>query len=168
MENNNEYYTPELSEMYIGYEYERAVVMGIGREFEADGMYPVDWWEKAVVGIEERDNRDIVTIPHDRFSKYYRTKYLDKSDIEKCGWKNIEELTERDYRGYKATRKRGLYPETLTLIWWSNNKLQISSDLLSSHMYWGECKSINELWKIQRWLEIMPYKQQKDEQNETK
>lgn len=153
MKEDNKYYIPLNEEFYIGYEYEKAIVYGIGEQFEEDGMFPVSGWEKKIVGIIEQNDRDIVDIPFNTFDKYLRVKYLDKEAIEAEGWKEIEELSDMNYTGYKATRKRGLYPEVLHLLWWSNDKLKISSESLGV-LFWGNCKSVNELRKIQTMLQI--------------
>lgn len=169
MEEKNKYYIPELSDMYIGYEYERAIVIGIGREFEKDGMYPVEGWEKAIVNIEEENDRDVVTIPHDTYTKYYRTKYLDKEDIESLGWTNIRDV-ER-WMGkppmyyYMADYKNamlGYNPEDHTIVITYRDPCKSIDGKEDEYNYpetkygqfRGECKSINELKKLMQWLNI--------------
>lgn len=73
----NKYYTPELKEFYIGFEYEY-LALGL---YE-DGPEPFWGWYKRTY---EDDENYIFTEKRDE--SFLRVKYLDQQDIESLGWK---------------------------------------------------------------------------------
>src|SRR3954462_1352601 len=84
----DKYYTPKNEEIHIGLEYER-------RDFDEENR-----WVKEALGFSS----GWLEIPED-FAQNIRVKYLDKEDIEACGW-CYKETSKGDYDYY-----------------WSNNKL---------------------------------------------
>jgi len=79
MENNKEYYTPEIDELFVGYEYE--VIM--------EGNPKT--WVKMIVNSPRLDYLLNVKNFANGSVEYsipecIRTKYLDKQDIEQQGW----------------------------------------------------------------------------------
>ncbi len=66
----SKYYIPELSEFYVGFEYE---------EYDAS-------WQPAIL-----DFRDLDVIDDEIREGVIRVKYLDREDIESLGWKFIKE-----------------------------------------------------------------------------
>lgn len=76
MEENKKYYTPDISEFHVGFEYEF-------RDFKNP----------------EKFNKEVVTLDNLEFLdviegwiklKDIKVKYLDKEDIEELGWKIVE------------------------------------------------------------------------------
>src|SRR5690606_29619740 len=83
------YYTPEIEEFYVGFEYERFIPKSNSTEEEC--------WEKLSMSInylslEELDNEII--------EKEIRVKYLDKEDIESFGFKHEGGKLIKNYKDY--------------------------------------------------------------------
>jgi hypothetical protein len=149
MEQQNKYYTPSIEELHVGYECQIGNLFALsGSSWEWAETKPLKW--STITFIAQ------AMIPEHLV--YIRTKYLDQSDIESCGWTDVEVLTDNTFVGYKAYKQRGLYPEILIFTWWNNNMLQIESKIKNSdnkkHLFRGECKSINELRKIMQLVGI--------------
>jgi hypothetical protein len=73
----NKYYTPDISEFYVGF------------ECETTGSYPtlpVTWKKHIVV----KETIGLVMSWHPKYGPQFRVKYLDKEDIESLGWENIK------------------------------------------------------------------------------
>ncbi len=168
MEEQSKYYVPLNEEFYIGYEYEKAIVYGIGEQFEEDGMFPVSGWKKKIVDIIEQDDREIVDIPFNTFDKYLRVKYLDKEDIENCGWINV-----RDVEWIFNRKPAYMWAAEIDniMIGYDSENYLLSITVKDPTktpdgkedeyeyppkvgMYRGYCKSINELRKIMKLLGI--------------
>lgn len=68
----NKYYTPDISEFYVGFEYEA---------FEPEDQSGVGKYKKYVF------NRDDCAVKYYKFNSHdYRVKYLDSEDIESLGF----------------------------------------------------------------------------------
>lgn len=131
------YYTPELEDVYVGYEC----------EIRSDSNDTI-WWEQQTIkkgwsGVD--DTLELLTY----YIKYnfIRTKYLDKDDIESLGFK------------YKETIRSGDYftKDNLGLIYIKEDNIlimyKIYEDIKYNQMIFeGNCKSINELKKIIKYL----------------
>lgn len=84
--------------------------------------------------------------------KEIRVKYLDKEDIESCGWKLRQE-----YADWSQYRKGNW---TLAHVYNENRIGMLITDLsLEEHphacgTFKGGCKSINELRKIMHWIKV--------------
>lgn len=149
----SEYYVPDLTDMYLGYEYEEGIVYGIGEQFEADGMFPVSGWSKEIVEIREIDDKDTITIPinygEDTFNKFIRVKYLDEKDVESLGWKWWT-------NSYLGEEFEGIFNDVKYRLW----MLEYSHDILidkeksEENVFEGEIKSINELKTLMKWLKL--------------
>lgn len=129
--NENKYYTPEVEDLYIGYIYE---VKCIGK--------PIDDYEALHWKIYTITKEDLFEWPIDY---EFRTKYLDKEDVESLGWKLEEVLT--------GNTSRFKYNDVLLVFNISNQRVRINH--LSITKFDGQCKSINELKKIMKWLNIL-------------
>ena len=70
----DKYYTPEISEFFVGFEYETSY------------LQDYDTWKKEI--LEEDDAGYFQSIySGDAIPTEFRVKYLDKEDIESLGWK---------------------------------------------------------------------------------
>jgi len=69
------YYTPEIEEFYVGFEYERFVPKSNTTEEEC--------WDKLLVSV------NYLSLDDEILEKKIRVKYLDKSDIESYGFKYL-------------------------------------------------------------------------------
>lgn len=83
----NKYYTPELSEFHVGFEFE--LRNSSGKVFD---------WEKAVVtnpisiDLSGMDNDyEMSTFASDIKDEYVRVKFLDREDIESFGFEAVED-----------------------------------------------------------------------------
>jgi len=95
----NKYYTPDVSEFYIGFEYEHAATKGEINHFKQEVIlhryqhytypekYPITSWYKCTFTTERLSflNENTIKIFLER--KWLRVKYLDKEDIESLGFK---------------------------------------------------------------------------------
>jgi hypothetical protein len=142
MENN--YYTPELSDLHIGYECE--VKVGEG-------------WEKTNL-------TDSIQFPHVelRLSQgRLRTPYLTKEQIEAEGWKFLhmsqdlwfEKKGDFDFDNF-YTSKLTMHYGAKSHIGYSDLRLTIIADDrgLAYKLFEGMCPSINEFRKITKLLRI--------------
>ncbi len=124
---NDKYYTPDLKEYHIGFEY----------EFSRIGNY--EEWTSAVIkdGIQIDDIHNSVYL--------LRVKYLDKQDIESEGWKCIT-FTEKEnewYSGYwkKDSYTFGLHSKDFMTI----SKMDGENKIM---VFQGTIKNISEFRKI--------------------
>lgn len=145
----NKYYTPEIEDIFIGYEMETC--------------YCKQDWEKYIVGDEIDAAHFFESYTMDAYPTEYRTPFLTKEQIEKEGW--IEDWGEpntlNEHFFYKdsfkdKTRRLTLgkgefhdkiIPYIRIFSYWEN-----PHDIL--YKYQGFCPSINEFRKICKLLGI--------------
>lgn len=151
----NKYYTPEISELYVGYQCEHTSNMSafIVEDYDAvvkNKLTSTDlrWytqWAEEENGLE----------------KFVRTQYLTQQDIESLGWfnglegwfyKDIEGIVQLNGEFFNAGQwcRFGDYE----LHYNFNDKFMIISDESRKILFNGEIKSINELRKLMTWLKI--------------
>lgn len=75
---NDKYYTPEIEEFHIGFEFESKYVL-FNQNLE---------WKKVV--LDNSHNWFWQSYDEDAVETEFRVKYLDREDIESLGWKPIE------------------------------------------------------------------------------
>ncbi len=134
------YYTPEVEDMYLGYKYEQC-----HNDYE-------DIWTKEIVTRDWSPQDAEISIDH---GGLIRTKYLDREDIESLGWILVaEELKQYSHWCNFESKDWELsvqlndkyFPRHLNLSgrkhcsWKGNIKI--------------DCKSINELKILMKWLDI--------------
>lgn len=141
MEEQNKYYTPDIEDIRHGYEYEYLNINGDEDVWEK-AIFPNPHYHEQSGWVEYNAHSHLVNI---------RTKYLDKSDIESCGW-TCQEYTQDGYnqRYTKNVDSESGYDLIYCAAW--DKKWQIND--CGYGIYWGEIKSINELRKIMQWLKI--------------
>ncbi len=161
---DNKYYYPEPSELYIGYEAECCfssyggyamfdttsdkMVLHEPEDKEA-AKHWVKFWLIEEEGMWTANNqRDMKTALMILKDKRLRTKYLDKTDIEECGWVFIEPTTLEGEE--ESIYKLGQY----TLCTMSGNHILITDPKNYGCRYKGKCPSINELKTLMKWLNI--------------
>ena len=155
MEEQNKYYTPDISELHVGYECEHTSNMS--------AFICEDYDDVVKDKLTSTDLRCYITWGEEEegLEKFVRTKYLDKEDIESCGWKWLGTIY-----GENMTSKTSMYElstgteikDTKENRWqmkysYDNQKASISQGT-NWMRFFGECKSINELKKIMQWLNI--------------
>ena len=72
------YYTPELSELHIGFEVEKAVYISTEPYYPSPSV--LDSWKKVTI------NHPIMMSICSWGTSEFRVKYLDQQDIEECGF----------------------------------------------------------------------------------
>lgn len=167
MEEQNKYYTPDISELHVGYECELSLQSSTGWYiFDFSGETPTEfipfpdgpfrYWSKVPI-IEKEDlfnpGREIQVFIDALKDNRVRTKYLDKEDIESCGWEENNILKNNERNGYRKMFSNGAYflahyPEK-NIVWIQEMKTNFGVTVFK-----GECKSINELRKIMQRLKI--------------
>lgn len=141
MEIQSKYYTPEIEEFCVGFEYE---IFQKGETYNPDVMY--------LMAPKEDDEWYKFKYPDpflgynlDRMFKTYkiRVKYLSKEDIESLGF-NTEDNGEC-YNLQIGFDLYGLYP-------WENNRIHITKDMKT--LFDGIIKNKSELKKLLKQLQI--------------
>jgi hypothetical protein len=172
MEEQNKYYTPTIEELHVGWEGEASFVSGGGWvmiDFSKEGEdsfvihEPKDkeaakCWSKFWLIEEEslftaNNTRNYETAVMLLKDNRLRGKYLDQEDIESLGW--IDGITEGNTSRYNMSARD--YKDRIFLLI-DNPTRQIRIVLqkgLGDTLFWGECKSKNELRKIMQWVGIM-------------
>jgi hypothetical protein len=128
----NKYYTPEIEEFHVGFEYE---IKEYGELFLKE-KYKLDGSYKNV----ESDLMPLL------FDGDIRVKYLDKEDIESLGWKHIGSLWFKHTFGYKLRKWKG---QSLDIF--EESMIDTEDDLL---IFRGDIKNKSELKKLMSQLGI--------------
>lgn len=142
MEQDNKYYTPDLGELFVGYELE---------SFDLIYGKSGEW----------RSNKIVCGTHIDNISRYpkegrVRTKYLDQFDIESLGWKFTGgQMISNGRKDFKKGNWLLIFrtkDHTINLILTDDSPEEKYA--ITSGTYRGECKSINELRNIMKYLNI--------------
>lgn len=135
---DNKYYIPNIEDLFIGYECELKLLNWSKYIFNNVNSFKI-----FDIDIKDILNKTtgLITPP------IIRTKYLDKKDIEECEWKFFPKLSADHLRFVKDDYVLFLEDEILTI-------LKLGVPYGTSTIFNGECKSINELKKIMKWLHI--------------
>jgi len=102
----SKYYTPEISEFHVGFEYERLISMKGGTAVPKEEHHEI--WEKHIATKHE------IAWMFTNFPNVVRTKYLDQKDIESFGFEGTDETL---CNGRATTR---LWKDDIT-IWFDTN-----------------------------------------------
>ena len=152
MEQQNKYYTPDISELHIGYECELLVpkstdpfVLGRYDDVWVQMSFTKPW---RIADVQKGESQ-------------VRTKYLDQSDIESCGWEiDVEKEKRRKNHvtaPYISKGKNGMlsqHGENYMISTIIGPPTEDSYGGLGQPMYMGPIKSINELRTIMKYLNI--------------
>lgn len=134
MMEENKYYIPEIEDLSVGYECE----LNIPNLPDIKGG-----WKKISLTNETLNNYfSLVRLPS--YKTFVRTKYLDKEDIESLGWK-FDANKADDYKYY-------LNSYILYFPYAEEEPILIKDQ--KNTLFYGECKSINELKTIMKFLNI--------------
>jgi len=147
MEQQSKYYTPDISELHVGYECEIGTSWGFCK-----GKFPEVLTYDTLTGFAIQKATGLMDVFK---AGSLRTKYLDQSDIESCGW--IKDWDENSNYSdcYKLLTKSDINGQSDDeWVLWQYDKIVSISNELSNRCFDGECKSINELRKIMEWLNI--------------
>lgn len=164
MIDNNKYYIPDIEDLHIGYEMEW-LQKGNGSEFVLDGVDKDTWqkWDYAFQGFNIKGIENLIQ------DNRLRTKYLDKEDIESMGWVDIrdtEKWENREPMYYWGAKYKnammGYNPKDNTIAITYLDPCKTIDGKEDEYNYpetkygqfRGECKSINELRILMKWLHI--------------
>lgn len=144
----SKYYTPDITDVRVGYDCEHTSCSGA---FDIDNTDDIIK-DKLTVDDVRRYLRYYNT---DGLENYIRTKYLDKSDIEECGWHWDAD------KGYGQKFYKEIDGKYLILYTeWGDTNISIVEykkglePVAYITMFDGQCPSINELKIIQKLLRI--------------
>jgi len=151
------YYTPEIPEFYIGFEYQRFGLKD-GKEY---------WWdfkfgESPMILLNQKE--ECVLISSEDLGNC-RVKYLDKEDIESLGWVSWSNHPKHFYHpaGIKKFSD-GTIQHNITLRIEDNNIIAIrrySESPINFNKFaefYGICKNKSELKKLMQMLNIQQVK----------
>lgn len=136
---HHEYYTPDIEDIFIGYNCQAT----------NDNKHWYDWTFQessfSVLKLELLNN-------------IYRTKYLDKEDIELEGWIKITSALDRYPNAWeKENHILVFYPtkdNQIEIVMKDVTKDDYLENTSNGRGFAGKCKSINELRTIQKLLNI--------------
>jgi len=121
---NNKYYTPEIEEFHVGFEFESNYI-----SFSKDGN-----WTKVILGKNDINYEEIswfyTSYIGDAVPTEFRVKHLDREDIESLGW---------EHTGGKMSPGATQYYEKngMSLDYSENNKIL---SIYSERYNWETCK----------------------------
>ena len=146
----NKYYQPDISELYVGYE---------TNFISGKGLDTLNNIKNIVITVY-----NIKTIERD--ISLVRTKYLDSDDIISLGFEKLDAVC--PYFGknkylYKIPNKEGLMDgfKIQYVLEHQQSKIRIERQKFGGfiglhesyeQVYYGKCKSVNELKKILEWI----------------
>ena len=146
MEEDNKYYIPDPSELFIGYIGE----VGVAPMYDGDPGGPSMEKELTASDIVGIDDGDL----------YIQTRYLNRQDIESCGWvykSSCENLKDNSQIKFFHLNRGTILKDTQENRW----ELRVENSYrirITQGYEWmrflGQCKSINELRKIMQLIGI--------------
>lgn len=130
----SKYYTPEIEEFHVGFEYERC-----------DDGY--DW-------IKDSYPRAAEHIKLKNFLSYTRVKYLDREDIESEAWEYKKDRGMSENNGIMFIKPQKEFAQGFyKLRYWMNTN-RISIEAVQGTVFSGTIKNKSELKKLLKQLEI--------------
>jgi hypothetical protein len=122
----NKYYTPEISEFHVGFEFEKEWV---------DGS-----WSKETLEVDDLKDIEEEMLP------ITRVKFLDKEDIESLGFIETNYLENTDY--CITFEKVNKYSISEITYWYKDNYIEIYKAQDSDTQFQGNIRNKSELKKI--------------------
>ena len=128
-----DYYTPDIDELYVGY------------ELELQNIENAQWGRYTITSDEDFGNfMDALSISECLQEEMIRTKYLTKEQLEAEGWVEVK------FKSIYPCFKKG----DAHLEFDENDAYIYGCDPYDDVWYKGTCRSINELRKIIKLLNI--------------
>lgn len=138
MEQQNKFYTPDIKELHVGW------------EGQLMNRLNGKWEETKLTGY---DIQELYMTDSSVLDICIKGKYLDKEDIESCGWEIVwEDNKEQGYKMVKPSAIKGQAPDEWELTHY--DKIVYISSEYSNRCFDGFCPSINELRAIMKLLQI--------------
>lgn len=153
----NKYYTPEISDLFIGYECE---LLKVGCA-ATNSSECVESWSKYHI-IDSFDFNHVWDIFNEGRETNIRTKCLDREDIESLGWEysiNYEAVEDSTYPDEMGFLKEMEDNKTQYLLYYNPKALLLRIEKVydcgvEGWIYKGNCLSKNELKTIMKLLNI--------------
>lgn len=143
----NKYYTPDIEEFHVGFEYEQYTTV-LGEIQEGIIGKVREYWKKTFMNA----HTDIIAIDFNiRRNKLIRVKCLDREDIESLGFVCKGKDEEFDYIGYNLNNGFQLQE-------WGENRYSIERYPTAEHKtihFVGTIKNKSELKKLMKQLQII-------------
>ena len=114
----NKYYTPEIEEFHVGFEYEH---LAKGYLWFLNGGGPKDTWMKETFsgGAGQDGESEVCELDTLIDDKAVRVKHLDREDIESLGFTQITDdcfnISIKEYRGRLSQEVRILFRKTILI-----------------------------------------------------
>ena len=142
---DNRYYIPDVEDLRMNYEYWYNV---------EQVQYPDNWTEWTI-----EDEEDYVTAIRYLKMGVLRTMYLTKEQKEELGWKEVNNsfMFPPWYSYEKGLWSLGYNIESHQIGILIKDPSTVPDYPRDCGSYRGECKSINDLRKIMKWLKIEQY-----------
>jgi len=141
----NKYYTPEIEEFHVGFEYEVKVPEG-------------KCWSKEIFHLNELHIKLIkhVAIQDEFTHRAIRVKYLDKDDIESLGWSYDHDMKESDENIYNKDNWMMLHENGKISITYRDpcKNEEVMIKLRTTEVYNITIKNKSELKKLMKQLNI--------------
>ena len=138
------YYTPEIEEFHVGFEYE---AFHNKEWFFAEGA---DHWVKCKVNF----GTDILTISYTVNHGFVRVKCLDKSDIESLGWEYKEDRGMSEANGLMFVKPQKAFAQGFYKLRFWKNTNRFSIEAVQGTLFSGTIKNKSELKKLLKQLGI--------------
>lgn len=136
-----EYYTPELDEFHVGFEYQYMTNNCMGILDDTLGEWVTEEFSCSVGGDGESELRDIEWLLG---KQGIRVKHLDRKDIESLGWKDIED-------NFFELFNNGLIHKILLVngnVWIYFKQNVGNEKIVDKTLFFGKIKNKSELKKI--------------------
>lgn len=135
------YYTPEIEEFHIGFEYESARLSN------------KDPWRKKVATITDIDEAE-ACLTHFPEEKIIRVKYLDRDDIESLGWKEVLGGLSPIATSEEGVTSRRLYEKQGYFLTKWDNSLFVQIIKAEEYLFQGNVKNKSKLKDILKMVGI--------------
>lgn len=141
----NKYFTPNIEDLHVGYE---CKIKEVVEDSNTRSGYNLEW-VPYIIGVNNIGTSDIKVS-----SGSIRTPYLSKEQIANEGWKIIRnDIKPAPYKVDWVVARKGDYELCINLAMHDIMHMEINKTK-HSVLYRGECKSINELRTIFKFLKI--------------
>ena len=148
MENTNKYYTPEIEEFHVGFEFELLTDIV---KYDKQWRFKVkdkDWTARTFTKSDFSRGKGWETY-EDLNESWIRVKCFDKEDIESLGWKCIGELEYEFYSTPRyATWKLKIYIDKLSITFYHPD------DSKGGLWFFGTIKNKSEFKQVLKMLGI--------------
>jgi len=155
----NKYYTPEISEFHVGFEFQKKETIKSGIAHHKNQNKPLEinkietFWNSIVFQKSLLDNTwnamdyTLKEVAEFIKSDEIRVKYLDRQDIEECGFEYLK-------KGWGDSSLIFRHPKGFEIYFRGNCSLNISNHY-STVIFEGNVKNKSELLKVFKMLNIL-------------